>query len=403
MHKLLLTILLLWTVQSVAQGVTAPPPAIIDYFYEPGCPACEKVKQVVLPELEERFEGFYELRRHPMGGESNIVRLIAYQEAVGGAENAPVSMYVDYQSVFSGFREIKQGLFACLDQAVADRMEPGWVPPSPIEIPDRAGTEEIAESRMDTFTIWMVAAGGLTDGLNPCAISTLVFFMSLLAVSKVRGAALLMMGIPFCLASFATYTALGFGLLGVLHRLQGFGSAQTMLEAVMLGVLGIFAFLSFRDAYRFGMSGNASDVTLQLSDAMKMRIHGVMRWGVRKRGKSGSSSENRGRERQRLGLLVLAGIAIGTAVTLLESVCTGQVYVPTLVMVIRSAGSTGKAWSYLLFYNLMFIVPLATVFLVTLLGLRTETLLSWSKKHVVVSKILLGLFFLVMAAVIGLM
>lgn len=214
---------------------------------------------------------------------------------------------------------------------------------------------------------------------------------------------MLMMGIPFCLASFATYTALGFGLLSVLHRLQGFGAAQTMLEAVMLGVLGIFAFLSFRDAYRFGMSGNASDVTLQLSDAMKGRIHRVMRWGVRKRGKSGSPCENRGRERQRLRLLVLAGIAIGTAVTLLESVCTGQVYVPTLVMVIRSAGSTGKAWSYLLFYNLMFIVPLATVFLVTLLGLRTETLLSWSKKHVVVSKILLGMFFLVMAAVIGLM
>jgi hypothetical protein len=403
MQRFLLSLLLLYSVQAVAQNAGIPPPVIIDYFYEPGCPDCEKVKRHVLPELEQRFEGFYELRRHPTGIESNIVRLMAYQDALGGADNAPVSMYVDYQHLFSGVQAIKEGLFPCLDQSVVARLEPDWVPPSPIEIPDRAGAVELAAATLDTFTAWMVAGAGLIDGLNPCAISTLVFFMSLLAVAKVRGTALLMMGIAFCLASFATYTALGFGLLGALHRLQGFEVAQSLLETVMLVLLGLFAFLSFRDAYRFGLSGHAGDVTLRLSDAMQQRIHAVMRWGVSKRQHSKSPDAAQGRARQRLGLLVLAGIAIGTVVTLLESVCTGQVYVPTLVMVIRSAGSATKAWSYLLLYNLMFIVPLATVFLLTLLGLRTERLLSWSTKHVVISKILLGTFFLLMAAVIGAM
>jgi hypothetical protein len=48
----------------------------------------------------------------------------------------------------------------------------------------------------------------------------------------------------------------------------------------------------------------------------------------------------------------------------------------------------------------MFILPLVAVFLLTYFGLRTETLLEWSRKEVVVSKTLLGLFFLAMATLI---
>ena len=39
------------------------PPVIIEFFFEPGCPECEQVKQEVLPELEARYDGFYVLRR----------------------------------------------------------------------------------------------------------------------------------------------------------------------------------------------------------------------------------------------------------------------------------------------------------------------------------------------------
>ena len=51
----------------------------------------------------------------------------------------------------------------------------------------------------------------------------------------------------------------------------------------------------------------------------------------------------------------------------------------------------------------MFIVPLVTVFILTYFGLRTQTLLEWSKKNVVISKVLLGVFFLAMAVFIAVM
>ena len=49
----------------------------------------------------------------------------------------------------------------------------------------------------------------------------------------------------------------------------------------------------------------------------------------------------------------------------------------------------------------MFIGPLVAVFLLTYFGLKTRTLLDWSRKNVVISKVLLGLFFLAMAVFVA--
>jgi cytochrome c biogenesis protein CcdA len=58
------------------------------------------------------------------------------------------------------------------------------------------------------------------------------------------------------------------------------------------------------------------------------------------------------------------------------------------------------AWKYLLLYNFMFTIPLVIIFILTYFGLKTQTLLEWSKKNVVISKILLGILFLAMAVLI---
>jgi hypothetical protein len=207
--------------------------------------------------------------------------------------------------------------------------------------------------------------------------------MSLLAVSKIRGGRLLITGISFCLASFLTYLALGFGLLRALHLFSGFAQIRFAFEWGMIFVLLIFSILSFRDAVRFRKSQNSRDVTLQLSTKMKKRIHNIMRRGI------GSAS------------LIAGGFLIGAAVTALESVCTGQVYVPTLVLILKNnTFAEQKAWLYLLSYNLMFVLPIMLVFSAVYFGLRTEKLLVWSRQNVAFSKSLLGCFFLLMAGLI---
>lgn len=368
-------------------------PVIIDYFYEPGCPDCMKVKNQIMPELEERFETFYVLNKYDLGIKTNVIRLAAYQEHLKIEDNEPVSMVVDYEHVLNGFSTIKSGLFRQLDEAIAERMEYEWKSTPPIILPENSlNSMDTVGSRIKGFTAIAVILAGLTDGINPCAIATLIFFMSVLAVGKVKGRRLLLMGIPFCLASFMTYTALGFGFLRILHLLEGFDLIRMVIEWGMILMLSVFAFLSFRDAYRYKKTGKPGDVSLQLPDGIKKLIHKVIREEVR--------GEGVAHRRQERGVgengvrLIVAGFTIGLLVTALESVCTGQMYVPTLVLMIQEGQGTSRIWGYLLTYNLMFIVPLVTVFVLVYFGMRTDALIDWSKKNVVISKTSLGLMFI---------
>ena len=83
---------------------------------------------------------------------------------------------------------------------------------------------------------------------------------------------------------------------------------------------------------------------------------------------------------------------------MLESVCTGQVYVPALVMIIKSGQSMLRSALYLVLYNAIFVLPLGVVLVLTCGGMNAPTLVEWSRRNVTFSKVLLGVFFLAMTA-----
>jgi len=365
-------------------GETGLPPVTIDYFYEAGCPACNHVKQQVLPELKERFEGFYVLNNHDVGEKSNIIMLVAYQQKLGITSNESVCMVVDYQYIFNGVDSIKKGLFNCIDKGVSERLAGGRKAPAPITV-SSVDNLTIADERMRRFTLSAVIMAGFLDGINHCAISTIVFFMSLLTVSKLNGKAFLLMGIPFCIASFLTYFLIGLGLLRVFHSLSGFTYIRSGLNITIICILVVLAILSFRDGFRYWRTSNPRDVAVKLPSAITTKIHEIMRAGIAGR------------------TLITGGLITGTLVTALEGMCTGQVYVPTLVMLAKSGQEQGRAVSYLLVYNLVSDIPLITILVLTYFGMKTQTLLEWSMKNVVVSKLLLSVFFMAMAVLIAVM
>lgn len=386
-HWLILcTVILCW----VSFTEAAPEPIVVDYFYEPGCSECEKIETRILPALEAAFSGRYVLLKHDTGIETNVLFLLNLEKTLGVSNNSMNCMYLDRRYPFYGFAAINDGLLGKMREVVTSRTTSNAAKVA-VAVPSGT-TGNLVVDRVSGLTTTVVMMGGLLDGINPCAISTLIFFMSLLAVARVSRQGLLVMGLSFCLASFMTYVALGFGLLRALHLLDGFMMIRHCLEYGMVGLLGVMAVLSFRDAWRYNRSHNPKDVTLQLPSGAKTRIHNIMRSGVRMRN------------------LAMGGLLTGFVVTAIESVCTGQVYVPTLVLIIKNspaAGAAGNlsgltfhAWKWLLLYNAMFMIPLVVVFTVTFLGLRTDSLLKWSQKNVITSKILLGCFFISMAVLI---
>lgn len=358
-------LLLCGTVRSAA-------PIQIDFFYEPGCRDCEKIEADLFPGITNRFPGVCKIQAHDIGVETNFLHLLRLEHELGYTSPERAYLIVNKQYVFGSSPSHEE--FAAL---ISTLLKQGAVSPAP----EKAAPDP-AKKWYESFTVPAVVAAGLLDGINPCAISTLVFFMSLLAVSKVHNRQLILLGISFCAASFLTYLALGFGLFRFLHLFSGFTVLRNVVEKGMAAILLVLATLSVRDAVRFRKTGRSADVTLQLSTGMKKRIHNVMHRGLGSVG------------------IVSGGLLIGTAVTALESVCTGQIYVPTLVLILKDSAfsaSSSRAWMLLLLYNALFVLPLATVFIAVYFGLRTGALLAWSRRNVFPAKLLMGIFFVLTA------
>lgn len=397
-------------------------PVRIDYFYEPGCPECRQVSETVIPALSNIFYGAYLLNFRDLGVTTNYLALVSCQEAAESIKNETVYMAVNETRLFSGLAEIKSGVYAAVDEILQE--QPGAAnlavrisgPSMAVCAPVSSGgnhqarwsgrsadgyfrnisvaaerdghhptdhmSKNLINERFRKFTVIGVILAGLVDSLNPCAISTLIFFVSILSLSGFRKREFVGAGIWFCAASFLTYIAIGFGLLRFLHGCAGFPYIQLGLELGMGSLLTVMAVLSLYDAWQFHRTGNPDAVTLKLPLRVKLIMNAIMMRLPKSRH------------------VALAAFLIGAAVTALESVCTGQVYVPTLVLVIKSGAAPLLGFGYLLLYNLMFILPLVIVLALAARGMSVQRLVAWSKKEVVISKIALAGLFIVLAFVL---
>ncbi len=353
----------------------------VEFFYTEGCETCYRVDHEILPLLEAHYPGSYELSRLDIDIERNYLRLAAYQERLDIDEHATSILVVNGHRVFDSWASIDGEFMDTIGQIVSGTIEEPGVPPDPAEA---LSVKRLAR-RVRNFTLAGVALAGLIDGINPCAISTLVFFISMLSVMKIQGHRLVWAGIAFCVTSFLTYMAIGFGLFRLLYLFVGFPLMRRGLEWTMIVALLVLALLSLRDARRYHAGGRAEAITLKLPRRVTEAIHTVTRNGL---------STHR---------ILWGSVLTSFMVTILESVCTGQVYVPTLVLVLRSGKSVPLVLGYLLLYNTLFILPLVLALILAYHGTRTERFVRWSRENVVPSKLALAALFIALAALIAML
>lgn len=398
--------------QELADEAPCPPASeavLVEYFHSSGCRGCHEVEREILPAFAARFGDRITLRRYDVTQPTNYLRLARLQERLGVRSNEPVSIYIDGEIPVLGIEAIR----ANLERIVTERLTSGATPapadtglaqsPSSLQEGQEAGAEsdgmitvssvepavvpankdmETLETRLKGFTVPAVMLAGLVDGVNPCAFATIVFFITLLGVSGVKSGRLLLVGAGYALAVFGTYLLMGFGAFRLLQSLSGWHVVAEALRWVMVALLVVLALLSFRDAWAFRRSGRPGDVALQLPDRLKRRMHEIMR------------------TRLNPANLFMSALVIGCLVTLIEAVCTGQVYLPTLVLLSRHAGTRARAFPLLLLYNLCFVLPLVFVIIAAFCGTRNQRLLEWSRRNVVWGKVLMGLLFAGLAVVL---
>lgn len=238
-----------------------------------------------------------------------------------------------------------------------------------------------APSAASRFTLPAILLAGIADGFNPCAFSIVIALAGILAVGGRQRRARMLGGWAFCLGSFLTYMAMGLGLMRALRALEGLRLTHDIVMGLLALALFVLSALSVRDAFRYHRARVPSVITLQLPDRVKKAIRAI------------AEASWRG------PAVFAAGLGCGFLVTLLDSLCTGQVYVPVLALLSREPGAW-RSLVLLALYNLAFIAPLVAVFMLAAKGADAARMSHWSKRNVFPSKLALGLVFAILGALI---
>ena len=347
-------------------------PIALAYFYKDGCQECSRVEydlrllEAQHPNVKiDRFDVVEEAPLNEWLGQRNGVpankRLVAPAVFVGDDH------LVDEQVTFNALSQLLEKYSATGASAVWE----GWDANS-------SQVEQGILQRFRSFGALTVAAAGLIDGLNPCAFATIVFFISYLAFTGRKGKDILLVGAAFTLGVFLTYMLVGFGLLKAVQALP-FMATMGRWVYIAAGLLAlVLAILSVND-FLAARRGRVDDMRLKLPTAWRKQINKVIREG------------------SQLRAFVAVAFATGFVVSLIELACTGQVYLPTILFVMSVPEMRAQAISYLLLYNVLFILPLVAVFGLAYAGTSSQKMAAFVNKQTATVKLLTAAIFFVLA------
>ncbi len=346
-------------------------------FVSPTCVHCNKLKQEYWGPLQEKFKDTVHFTEYDISTPQGSLAFQKTAEAYGVPKNKMGYPAAAIGSTYLMGYPQEIGMYAenAIEKARLLHEKTNVVTVA------QENVREQAKSTFAKFTVWAIIGNGLIDGINPCAFAVIVFFISFLTVYKYNRREIVLVGVSYCVAVFLAYLLLGLGVFKFLYAMRGFTYVIKGFYIVTAAVCLLFFVLSAYDFWIYKKTKKSNGMLLQLSLNNKTRIHKIMGFFLRDKQKSSLR-------------LVLAALTVGFGVSLVEAVCTGQVYVPTCVLIMQEPCLRAKAVFYLVLYNIMFIVPLVTVFVLALLGYESKGFNDFFKKHLGFTKILLCLVFL---------
>lgn len=366
---------------AAASGSEAGPLEVV-YFYSPTCLDCKEAKPSI-DAAEKEWGDQIQLIRFSIATNEGMEKLLAFREAYATPQAAVPIVFVGDQQL-AGPDAIEEQLDSLIatQRGRLDAKRSGALNESQDHPGAHTDGRGLIQKEFKRLTIPAIGAAGLIDGINPCAFATIVFLISMLTKLGKKRHDVLVVGATFSIAVFATYLLVGVGLLAIVKRFAfDLGLATTLVIAIATFTI-ILAFWSLWDGIRIWWTGKMPRFHLGLPKGITNRIHRIMRKGFKTRN------------------LILGTLVVGVIVSLLESVCTGQIYVPTIILVLRTPGSRLQALGYLVLYNVMFITPLLIVIALTYWGVGSQHLRAFAMKHLALSKFLMAGLFLGLAGLL---
>jgi len=353
-------------------------------FYSDTCHACHKVIQEVMPEIEKEFLGKISIEYLDIKDVNNYKLMLELKEKYGCKESGVPTVFLEGK-IIVGFLEIKQNLRNLILEVLKRS--------SQVQLPKEPSID--LSQYFLSFGILPIITAGLIDGINPCAFTVIVFFVSFLSLQKYKREVLMAVGFSFIFAVFLTYILIGVGIFRFLYVFRYFYLFSKILY-YLIGILCfVLAVFCFYDIWVFKKKREFKDLTLQLPQIIKNRIHSIIGNYYRRSPLDKNLDYN-----SQLLKLILSAWIVGFLVSLLEAVCTGQLYLPTIVFMLKEPLLRMRAFIYLILYNIMFIIPLMAVFLFALLGVSSSLFSEFMRKNIILIRVLMAVIFITFGVLI---
>jgi len=356
----------------------SPDSPVLEIFYSPTCHSCIKVKSKIMPKIEEEFRDKIVIKYR------NIEEIDSFRLLLGLKEKHSIELSDDLPVFYCN------GKFLNGEENIGKEWKVFIL--SSLQEVEALKADDLPQvdlvSRFKSFKLLTIIGVGLIDGINPCAFTVIVFFISFLALQGYKRKELIVIGLSFIFSVFIVYLLIGIGAFSFLYRLKGFLVTIKIIN-LFIGVFSIFlGFAAFYDFLKFKKTGETKDLILQLPKTIKVQIHKV----IRMHHKVGTKDEAASPKKHIFGLVVSA-LVTGFLISLLEAVCTGQTYLPIIAFILKTTDLKLQAFLYLVVYNFMFVVPLIGIFIFALFGTTSTQFSDFLKKHLSLIKVFMALLF----------
>ena len=332
------------------------PDSRIVYLYVPACESCARAVEVleslpdsvVISNKDVKGQSVVQIEHIDISARPEVARQMFADFAVPDDERITPCVFFG-EHYLSGIAAIERDLANMIGQGMAM---------GEIEVSDET---DIAPAPT-VSTVGAIGAG-LIAGLNTCALSMLLLFLSL--ILEMRGKAGFFAGC-FLVSKFVCYLLIGFGLLELMQRFNPHW-LQPLAKGVLTGMGAVLIILNLWDAWQ-AHRANYGKIRNQLPAAIRGRLHRAIRTMTK------------------MSVLVPAVIALGFLVALGEFLCAGQLFLMQLLSGLNSGA--GAQMLNLAVYCTAFIAPSAVLCMLVLGGKSHLRVSAFLAKHMAAAKLI---------------
>ena len=309
------------------------------YLYSPACESCAAAEAVVdaLPETIQVKRGQMEFDSKVIARRVNIYDEPSVAQALFEHYRVPED---DQITPIVLLREDYVSGAEAIEKRLPYMLNAGLAVGTPLIAPAEA-------AEPTALTVAGTALAGFVAGFNPCALSMLLLFLSILLSGSERAGRY---AAVYLISKFVAYVAIGTVFLSVLSAWNPtwLPLAAKILLTVVGGVLIIVNLMDARAAYR----EQYGDIKNQLPRGLRKFLNEHIKRALRGSGAA----------------LLVSVVLLGIVVAASEFLCSGQLYLATLTAGLSSGTAYARQFMLLLIFCAAFILPSVIVSVIVVKG-----------------------------------